>query len=82
MLHAAARLTRGSRQRYLKIQASWAWAADIVNTWNLISALPHAPDQHKAAAATKEGAPGTCRTPGHPARQHSRSYPSHRKQCP
>jgi hypothetical protein len=43
ILHAAARLTRGGRQRRLKIQASWPWAADIVIAWNRISALPHAP---------------------------------------
>jgi Transposase DDE domain group 1 len=43
ILHAAARLTRGGRQRQLKIQASWPWAADIVTAWHRISALPHAP---------------------------------------
>ena len=43
LLHAAARLTRGGRQRRLKIQASWPWAADIVTAWERISALPQAP---------------------------------------
>jgi hypothetical protein len=43
ILHAAARLTRGGRQRRLKIQASWPWAADIVTAWDRITALPHAP---------------------------------------
>jgi hypothetical protein len=43
ILHAAARLTRGSRQRRLKIQASWPWATDIVTAWHRIDALPHAP---------------------------------------
>ena len=43
ILHAAARLTRGGRQRHLRIQASWPWAADIVTAWHRISALPHAP---------------------------------------
>ena len=43
ILHAAAKLTRGGRQRRLKIQASWPWAADIVAAWDRISALPHAP---------------------------------------
>jgi hypothetical protein len=43
ILHAAARLTRGARQRYLKIQASWPWAADITAAWDRIAALPQAP---------------------------------------
>jgi len=43
ILHAAARTTRGGRQRRLKIQASWPWAADIVTAWDRISALPQAP---------------------------------------
>jgi hypothetical protein len=43
ILHAAARLTRGGRQRHLNIQASWPWAADVVTAWDRISALPHAP---------------------------------------
>jgi hypothetical protein len=43
ILHAAARLVRGGRQRRLKFQASWPWAANIVTAWNRISALPQAP---------------------------------------
>ena len=43
ILHAAARLTRGGRQRRLKIQATWPWAADIITAWDRISALPQAP---------------------------------------
>jgi hypothetical protein len=43
ILHAAARLTRGGRQRRLHIQASWPWATDIVTAWDRISALPRAP---------------------------------------
>jgi Transposase DDE domain group 1 len=43
LLHAAAKLTRGGRQRRLNIQASWPWAADIVTAWDRISALPQAP---------------------------------------
>jgi Transposase DDE domain group 1 len=43
ILHAAARLTRGGRQRRLKIQASWPWADGIVTAWHRISALPQAP---------------------------------------
>jgi hypothetical protein len=43
ILHAAARLTRGGRQRHLRIQATWPWAADITTAWDRISALPQAP---------------------------------------
>jgi Transposase DDE domain group 1 len=43
ILHAAARLTRGGRQRRLRIQASWPWAAGILTAWERISALPQAP---------------------------------------
>ncbi len=43
ILHAAAKLTRGARQRRLNIQASWPWAADIVTAWDRITALPQAP---------------------------------------
>jgi len=43
VLHVAARLTRGGRQRQLKVQASWPWPTDIVTAWHRISALPHAP---------------------------------------
>ena len=43
ILHAAAKLTRGGRQRRLNIQATWPWAADIVTAWDRVSALPQAP---------------------------------------
>ena len=43
ILHAAARITRGGRQRHLRIQATWPWAADIVTAFARISALAHAP---------------------------------------
>jgi len=43
LLHAAAKLTRGSRQRHLHIAATWPWAADIITAWDRISALPQAP---------------------------------------
>ena len=43
LLHAAARLTRGGRQRRLSIHATWPWAADIITAWDRISALPQAP---------------------------------------
>ena len=38
VLHVAARLTRGGRQRQLKIQASWPWPTDIATAWHRISA--------------------------------------------
>ncbi len=43
MLHAAARLVRGGRRRYLKIQATWPWAEAITAAWQRIDALPQAP---------------------------------------
>jgi hypothetical protein len=43
ILHAAARLTHGARQRRLNIQAAWPWAADITTAWDRISGLPQAP---------------------------------------
>jgi hypothetical protein len=43
LLHAAAKLTRGGRQRRLGISATWPWAADIITAWDRISALPQAP---------------------------------------
>jgi hypothetical protein len=43
VLHAAARLTRGGRRRYLKIQATWPWAAAITTAWHRIDTLPQAP---------------------------------------
>jgi Transposase DDE domain group 1 len=43
ILHAAAKLTRGGRQRRLNIAATWPWATDIITAWDRISALPQAP---------------------------------------
>jgi hypothetical protein len=43
VLHAAARLVRSGRRRYLKIQASWPWAQPITTAWQRIDALPQAP---------------------------------------
>jgi hypothetical protein len=43
ILHAAARLTRSGRRRYLKIAATWPWAPAIAAAWNRITALPQAP---------------------------------------
>lgn len=33
VLHAAARLTRGGRQRHLRIDATWRWAKAITTAW-------------------------------------------------
>jgi len=43
LLHAAAKLTRGGRQRRLNISATWPWATDITTAWDRITALPQAP---------------------------------------
>jgi Transposase DDE domain group 1 len=43
ILHAAARLTRSGRRRYLKISATWPWAPAIVTAWTRITTLPQAP---------------------------------------
>ena len=43
ILHAAARLTRSSRHRQLKIPATWPWADAIATAWAMITALPQAP---------------------------------------
>ena len=40
VLHAAARLVRGGRRRWLKIAASWPWAGAITRAWQRICALP------------------------------------------
>ena len=43
VLHAAARLVRGGRRRFLKIAGSWPWAEAITIAWQRVSALPQAP---------------------------------------
>ncbi|MGE5292930.1 MAG: transposase [Micromonosporaceae bacterium] len=43
VLHAAARLVRGGRRRWLKTAASWPWAEAIIAAWQRIGALPQAP---------------------------------------
>jgi hypothetical protein len=74
ILHAAARLTRGGRQRRLKIQATWPWAAGIITAWDRISALPQAPlTSSRPSLRSRKEPPGARGTPGHPARQ-----PGHR----
>ena len=41
VLHAAARLTRGGRRRFLKIAATWPWAEAVTTAWQRIQAIPH-----------------------------------------
>ena len=36
VLHVAARITRGARQRRLRIDATWRWAAQIATAWQRI----------------------------------------------
>ena len=36
VLHVAARITRGARQRQLRIDATWRWASQIVTAWQAI----------------------------------------------
>jgi len=43
ILHAAGRLVRSGRRRYLKIAAAWPWAPAIAAAWNRVSTLAQAP---------------------------------------
>jgi hypothetical protein len=43
ILHAAGRLARSGRRRFLKIAAAWPWAPAIVAAWHRVSALAQAP---------------------------------------
>lgn len=40
LLHVAARLTRGQRRRWLRIQRSWPWADDLAAAFARLAALP------------------------------------------
>jgi hypothetical protein len=40
ILHAAARIVKGQRRRYLRIPPSWPWARDITDAFTPIMALP------------------------------------------
>jgi hypothetical protein len=40
LLHVAARLTRGQRQVWLRIQRSWPWARDLATAFSRLLALP------------------------------------------
>ena len=63
ILHAAARLTRSARQRQLKIQASWPWAAEIITAWNRISALAKRPLTSSPALSRRPRQPRAHGTP-------------------
>jgi hypothetical protein len=43
ILHAAGKLARSGRRRWLKIPAAWPWADAIATAWARITALPQAP---------------------------------------
>jgi Transposase DDE domain group 1 len=40
LLHVAARLTRGQRRTYLRIQATWPWAADLAAAFSRLRLIP------------------------------------------
>jgi hypothetical protein len=40
LLHVAARITRGQRQTYLRLQASWPWARDLAAAFARLARLP------------------------------------------
>ena len=72
VLHAAARLVRGGRRRYLKIQATWPWADAIAasvaaqrqSTWQ-----GRRPDQQKLSLRSRKENSRGLWNPGYPARQ-------------
>jgi hypothetical protein len=40
LLHVAARLTRGQRRLWVRIQQSWPWARDLAAAFDRLAALP------------------------------------------
>jgi hypothetical protein len=40
LLHVAARLTRGQRRRWLRIQRSWPWATELATAFARLTELP------------------------------------------
>ena len=40
LLHTAARITRGQRQRWLNIPPTWPWASQLVTAFSRVQALP------------------------------------------
>src|SRR4051812_33045902 len=87
LLHTAARITRGSRRLYLRLQVDWPWALALAHAFTVLAASPsrsppeHPPATPSASAATNphppEHQPETSttasRTAAHPAPHHSAS---------
>jgi hypothetical protein len=40
LLHVAARLTRGQRRLWLRIQRTWPWATELASAFAGLAALP------------------------------------------
>ena len=40
LLHVAARLTRGQRRLWLRLQTSWPWASDLAAAFTRLHTLP------------------------------------------
>lgn len=40
ILHVAARITHGTRRVYLRIHATWPWAADLATAFARLATLP------------------------------------------
>jgi Transposase DDE domain group 1 len=72
ILHAAARITRGGRQRQLRIQATWPWQPTSSPPSPASAPSPTRPDRHRECPSRRprHHVPWS---PGHPARQ-----PGHR----
>ena len=43
LLHTAARITRGQRRAWIRIQARWPWARDLAAAFNRLRLIPPAP---------------------------------------
>jgi hypothetical protein len=61
LLHVAARLTRGQRRLWLRIQRSWPWARHLVTAFARLSALP-VPHRLTFTPPTRRTAGATGRT--------------------
>jgi len=43
LLHVAARITRGQRRTWIRVQATWPWAGDLAAAFSRLRRLPPAP---------------------------------------